>query len=99
MSDDHVSLDAVGTDGGKVTLETRRQRAAADIADWLRHARDHAREDALLGELIRIASRLDKAGFAKLYATAKTEEAAMDARIVKDFERIRTGGDDSQEHS
>ena len=37
------------------------------------------RKDPLIGEIVRILVRADTASFAKIYAVAKAEEAAMNA--------------------
>jgi hypothetical protein len=95
MNDESKDLDVVGATGGKATVETSRSRANADVMQWLKSSRDHAREDRLLGEIIRICLRLDKAGFAKLYAVAKAEEAEMDARLQHDIEDWRDPARDS----
>jgi hypothetical protein len=38
-----------------------------------------ARKDPLIGEIVRILLRADTASFARIYAVAKAEEAAMNA--------------------
>jgi hypothetical protein len=90
MTDDNETrqLDAIGTSGGKATVETTIKRRSTEIADMLFASRDHTRDDALVGEIVRICLRLDKAGFARLYAMAKTEEAAMDARLRRQLEHL-----------
>src|SRR5262245_21523666 len=89
MSDDHETkqLDAVGTTGGKATVETTIKRRSTEIADLLFASRDYSRDDTLLGEIVRICLRHDKAGFAKVYAMVKTEEAAMDKLLQRQMER------------
>jgi hypothetical protein len=91
MSDDKDTsqIDVIGTTGGKATVSTK-QSTRGEFGEWLLSSRDHhRREDAVLGEVVRICMRLDKAGFAKLYAVAKAEEAAMDARLDRDIEGWR----------
>ena len=39
-----------------------------------------SRKDPLIGEIVRVLVRADIASFAKIYAAAKAEEAAMDAK-------------------
>src|SRR5262245_21171286 len=92
MNDDqHTDLDAVGTTGGKATTEvTQRHRTfvGSSLTDLFSRI-ERPREDTLLGEIIRICVRLDKAGFAKVYAAVKTEEAAMDARLDERWQAFR----------
>jgi hypothetical protein len=81
-----TQLDVVATTGGKATVETsqpsRSQVAAAvdRAADLLFPPPDHTRDDTLMGEIVRICMQLDKAGFAKVYAAVKTEEAMQNER-------------------
>jgi hypothetical protein len=65
-----------------------------------------ARKDPLIGEIVRILVRADTASFAKIYAAAKAEEAAMDAQTedsLRDLWRRRTrkqgdGNEQAREH-
>jgi hypothetical protein len=96
---DSTQLDAVATTGGKATVETTqhkpRSRFAADAVDLLFSARDHTRDDTLVGEIVRICLQLDKAGFAKVYAMVKAEEALMDARHRRRLETITQTNEES----
>lgn len=52
-----------------------------------------ARKDPLIGEIVRILVWADTASFAKIYAAAKAEEAAMDAQTqdsLRDLWRRRS---------
>jgi len=83
MSDEsqhNRQLDVMGTTGGKATVETTQKSRRLDTLDVLLSSRDYTRDDTLLGEIVRICLQLDKAGFAKVYAMVKAEEALMDAR-------------------
>jgi len=74
--------------------DNRRARTLAEIEDLLRTDRRDARFDSLLGEVVGILVRLDKAGFAKVYATVKAEEQAMNDRHrtnLQDLLRRRDG--------
>jgi hypothetical protein len=63
----------------------RLTRRMAAIDELLTSDHRDARFDSLLGEVVGILVRLDKAGFAKVYATVKAEEAAMNDRHRTDM--------------
>ena len=63
-----------------------------------RRQRGPDRIDPIIGEIVRILVRADAATLARIYAVAKTEEAAMDAHLTDSLndlfrQHARTSGE------
>jgi hypothetical protein len=67
-----------------------------------RLGRSPDRTDPIIGEIVRILVRADAAALARIYAVAKAEAAALDARIYEPLDGLhehRSGGDGTKPYN